>query len=285
MLINQMQPFGVRGLLSYDNTLFDNMVVPTGIALADVVDHILFKYGNAPLFSPDPDTVKFYIGRWSARRLPLWTRYLDAILEDYDPLLNYDRTEQGSRSQGHKITNTGTQDIDMTGTVDLDKTGTMDLDKTGTVDLDKTGDDTLEYMGSVKIEQDDTTTTDTSAFNSGSYDPEKQVILDGEQNTSFTGRKDKTTYNTNDETTYNTNDQTTYNTNDQTTYNTNQQRTDDLTEQHTQNESYNNHVFGNIGVTTSQQMLNQELDLIPRLDLIDYIADDWHAEFCLQMYI
>lgn len=44
------------------------------------------------------------------------------------------------------------------------------------------------------------------------------------------------------------------------------------------------HTYGNIGVTTSQQMLAAELDIVGRLDLINYIADDFRNEFCLDVY-
>ena len=47
---------------------------------------------------------------------------------------------------------------------------------------------------------------------------------------------------------------------------------------------YDSRIHGNIGVTTSQQMLQSELDLIPKLSLIDYITDDFHIEFCLGIY-
>ena len=47
------------------------------------------------------------------------------------------------------------------------------------------------------------------------------------------------------------------------------------------------HIHGNIGVLTSQAMLTSEVNLIKDnlLDLIDYIADDWHAEFCMMIYV
>lgn len=44
------------------------------------------------------------------------------------------------------------------------------------------------------------------------------------------------------------------------------------------------HTYGNIGVTTSQQMLEAELNIVSRLDLINYIADDFRNEFCLDIY-
>lgn len=43
-------------------------------------------------------------------------------------------------------------------------------------------------------------------------------------------------------------------------------------------------VHGNIGVTTSQQMLASELDLIPRLNIYEKIVADFKAEFCLLVY-
>ena len=41
---------------------------------------------------------------------------------------------------------------------------------------------------------------------------------------------------------------------------------------------------GNIGVTTSQQMLESELSLVPKLDIVRIISDSWAAEFCLAVY-
>ena len=43
------------------------------------------------------------------------------------------------------------------------------------------------------------------------------------------------------------------------------------------------HLYGNIGVTTSQEMLNSELD-IARFSLYDQIADIFCEEFCLMIY-
>jgi hypothetical protein len=47
--------------------------------------------------------------------------------------------------------------------------------------------------------------------------------------------------------------------------------------------THNSHLFGNIGVTTSQQMLQSELD-IARFNLYDQIADIFCEEFCLMIY-
>lgn len=180
MFVNELHQGGIRALLDYDNTIFDDMVVPQGVDLADVVDHIIYKYGDTPLFSPDPSIIKFYIGRWSKRRLFLWDRFKKVIETDYKPLENYDRYDSGS--------------------VDF---------KPGTT-----------YERTI------------SADNASTYQPDSKDIRAGNDKTISELRS-----------------------------------------------------HGNIGVTSAQQMLNQELDVIPRLDLIDYIADDFKAEFCLLMYV
>lgn len=43
-------------------------------------------------------------------------------------------------------------------------------------------------------------------------------------------------------------------------------------------------VHGNIGVTTTQQMLEQELNIAGKLDVYVYIINDFKRRFCLPMY-
>lgn len=220
MLLNELHQGGIRALLAWEPTIFDNMQLPEDIALADVVDHIIYKYGDSPLFTPDPDVIKFYMGRWSARRLPLWERYKAAIELEYDPIENYDRHERHTRSPNL----TRTQGGSYTDT------------HTGTVTNSNTGD----------------TTDQRAADNSSTWE-----------------NFDKTNVNLTDTATNNLTDTRTFN---------------NMTEAETGTDTTESRIHGNIGVTTSQQMLISELDLIPRLDLIDYIADDWHSEFCLSIY-
>lgn len=203
MYVNELHHSGIRAILDYDNTIFDNMVVPTTLTLADVVDRILFKYGDTPLFCPEPDVIKFYIGKWSNRRLPLWNRYNAAITAQYDPIENYNRHEESDSdlTHGHTIT---------------------------------TDDDLTNGL---------TTENTVSADNASTYQPNTKSANSGID-----------------------------------------QR--DISEVHTgiDNTHFESHIHGNIGVTTSQQMLESELDLIPRFDLIDFIADDFKSEFCLYIY-
>ncbi len=46
----------------------------------------------------------------------------------------------------------------------------------------------------------------------------------------------------------------------------------------------NNHTSGNIGVTTSQQMLEQEIEVSAKLNVIRMIVDSFKERFCLLVY-
>lgn len=208
MFVNQIYQGGIRALLAYDNTLFDNFTAPTDpegtpVDLDLIINRILYKYGDAPLFTPDPAVMKFYIGEWSERRQPLWNRFYKAILEEYDPISNYDRTEKTTDylTHGHTVTT----------------------------------DDDLTAGTSVENQ--------ISADNASTYQPDSKAINSGKD-----------------------------------------QR--DISEKHTgiDKRDYDSHVYGNIGVTSSQQLLQSELDLIPELDLIEFVADDFHSEFNLMLY-
>ena len=57
--------------------------------------------------------------------------------------------------------------------------------------------------------------------------------------------------------------------------------TDTTTNTGTNQLSHDAHIHGNIGVTTSQQMLESELEVRPRLNIYNFIASAFFAEFCL----
>ncbi len=187
MLVNELYQGGIRAILDWDPTVFDDMTIPVDededpiITIQDLVDHIIMKYGDAPLFCPDPAVVKYYITSWSKRRVSIWERFYKAITAEYDPIENYNRHEKH----------------------------------------------TDDYTPGAAYENL------VSADNSSSYQPSTKTQPSG------TGKDSRV---------------------------------------------IESHIHGNIGVTTNQQMLEAEMSLVPKLDIIDFIADDWHQEFNLMMY-
>ena len=187
MYVNEMLQGGILAIIDYDPTIFDNMTLPVDednnqiVDLQDVVDHILMKYGNTPLYCPDPDVLKYYIASWSRRRVSIWERFYRAAAASYSPIENYDRTEKH----------------------------------------------TTDYTPGAAYENL------ISADNASTYQPNTKTMPSG-------SGYDRT--------------------------------------------QIDSHIHGNIGVTTAQQMVEAEINLIPRLDLIDFMADDWHYEFNLMIY-
>ena len=53
---------------------------------------------------------------------------------------------------------------------------------------------------------------------------------------------------------------------------------------HTGSTTRENHTAGNIGVTTSQQMLQQEIDIAPALNVAKIIIESFRERFCLLVY-
>ena len=50
------------------------------------------------------------------------------------------------------------------------------------------------------------------------------------------------------------------------------------------NSTHNGHLYGNIGVTTSSQMLKEFIDRQPQLNIYKYIAQSFKKRFCLMVY-
>lgn len=232
MFVNELYMGGLRALVAYDPDLFDNFVSPEDpdgnvVDPGLIIDHILFKFGDAPLCFPDPVIMKYYIGIWSTRRKPLWDRFYRAILEDYDPLENYNRIEKTTDylTHGHSIRTDDDLWHGHTITTDDDLTNGLSVEN--------------------KI----------SADNASTYQPDSKSTNSGKDERDIsekhTGKDER-----------------------------------DIDEKHsgTDKRDYDSEITGNIGVTTSQQMLESELDLVPKLDLIDFIANDFHQEFNLMVY-
>ena len=207
MLFNELHQGGIRALLDWDDTLFDGMVLPDDINDDDtkklIVDDIILRHGDTPLFIPEPTVMKYYITSWSTRMLPIFTRMYAACTAEYNPIENYDRQE----------------------------------DRTDTIGNTRTLDTNTATTGT------NTTEDSVSAENVTTFSPDTKTVETPDLDVADTGTI-----------------------------------TDDGSV------TVDSHVHGNIGVTTSQQMLESELQLVPKLEIVRIISDSWAAEFCLDVY-
>ena len=173
-----------------------------------------------------------------------WARMWAVYNAEYNPINNYDMTEtfEETRETEYGKTQTRTDELTETRTDELTETRTDNLTEERTDDLTQ-----LETPAQTK-----TTSESVYGFNSSDASPSREV---SEQNGgTYTRDNDGTV------TTENTGTQTVDNTGTQTVDNTGTQTledsgTDTVETGHTLTR------LGNIGVTTSQQMLQSEIDL------------------------
>lgn len=118
----------------------------------------------------------------------------------------------------------------------------------------------LTMTNNLKTENDTTVTHKEKAYNDSSFVPTTEDVTDGEINDTGTVKNTGTATDA-----YGN------------TLNTNESGTDKHTDLH------ESRMYGNIGVTTSQQMLQSELD-IASWNMYQHIADIFCSEFCIMVY-
>lgn len=227
MLTNQqIASTGLLDLLYYDDTIMDNFAVPDGIDRQLALDTIYQRCGLTPLYHPDPAWLKFYIGRWCSKNAKTWEELYKTTIQDYNPIYNYDRTEETTDTRS--------------GTRTLLEDTSSNTKQNGDTSVTDTSSDNSEHT--------------TSADNSDTYEPGYKDVSSRQdtQASKSSNRVDVTGDRAVDETTGET-------------------------------YSHKMRAFGNVGVTTTQEMLSAQRTLV-RYNVYDEIADSFKDEFCLYIY-
>ena len=83
----------ILGLYNYDNAIFDNLVTPFEDN-ENLIQNILMECAELEILYPDADFMKFAIGAWSQKQLPIWNKLYNTEKLEYNPLENANRTEE-----------------------------------------------------------------------------------------------------------------------------------------------------------------------------------------------
>ena len=248
----------ILGLYNYDNTLFANMAYPTGFTADDkatLTNNLLMELAELEVVYPDVDFMKSAIGFWSAKEVVTWNRVYAAAQEEYNPIENYDRQESSTDvtdgTRQHSGTDTSSTTVDN--------------------DVVHSGSDTTANSGT------DTTTnsgTDTTTNKIASYD--STVLQTHDTSDLLHGHIESTQHGMSSTLQHGEHVATDETVSGSMTHG--EKIDDDITLTHT------SRIHGNIGVTTSQQMLEQELLVAPKLNIINYIIESFKNRFCLMVY-
>lgn len=97
----------ILGLYEYDNTIFDGLKLPEGVDKETLISNLVTELSAFEILYPNPDFLKRLIPVWSDKEFPVWNRLYETTLLKYDPLSNYDRTEEWEDVGDNSATNNG----------------------------------------------------------------------------------------------------------------------------------------------------------------------------------
>lgn len=270
----------VLGMYNQDDTLLNstNFVLPDGVERSTLLPLILSETAELEVVYPDPSTFKTVLKAWSLARYDSWSRMIAALAEEYDPLHNYDRTEteSGMTSGTSTDTKTGTGTTTITESI-LDATSE---DVTETTANDVTVELSEGISDSTTGTVDSTVTGSVTGFNSSTFANADKAVTDSES--TDTATRDRTQSETTDQ------DQTVSRDREESysrsrSSGTTGSTTDSSTGSTTGSHSRSLRAYGNIGVTTSQAMLLEELR-VRMQDIYRIITDEFTNYFCLRVY-
>ena len=287
MAIAKITMIGFYNYLAHDNEdLFEFLTVPEGIDKDTLVNNILLRGGEFEVLYSDPNFFKNMIGVWSNKWQRTMQRWINALSIDYNPLENYDRMEDwednGSRvSAESKKNDASAQRTNVSQNSMTD--AKTNSDNTVNSDKQERSENAIAHDDSTST-GDGTTTNTRSAYESPGYQPhDKSESVTGGTNVSngITSANGTTTNNAVTSTQGSANGTT--NALNQT------MGTDAETGSQTANAVdktngvHSGRIHGNIGVTTSQAMLQAELD-ISKWNIYEEITNLFLNEFCIYLY-
>lgn len=269
-----------------DNQTFINGTT-LNFLLGEYPNRLYINYGDEPQKSFISD-LKYF---WDLRKSQYTAAY-NAYTENYDPINNYDLHETfsgtggDSREETGTRTNTGT--VSDSGSHSINNTGTQTTADTGTQTTADTGTQTTVNSGTVTEEGTTETITvnEVSAFDSEDFvNHDRETVTGSTENVRTDATQTQRTDALNSQRTDNLQSQRTDNLTESGT-NTNT-RTDNLTENNNvvseweHSEQHTLRRYGNIGVTSTQQLIQAELDLRS----IHSLQERFIFEFCASFTI
>lgn len=81
------------GLYQYDNTIFNELVLPVGMDKQVYINNLLMETAEMEVLFSNPTTMRSVIGIWSSAHLDSWTKMWNTTKLEYNPIENYDRQE------------------------------------------------------------------------------------------------------------------------------------------------------------------------------------------------
>ena len=238
-----------------DKDMFSNLSLPTGIDKDIVINNILLKGGEFEVLFSNPEFLENMISLWSSKYRHTFERWYLALTEDYNPLHNFDRHEEynDQRTEGE--------------TINRNMSNNRSSNRNN-VETGEKGENVTALDHSISSGTGETS-NGVSAYDSSNYSnhDKSSSLSTGDNTSTATTNVNGTDKRTNMESDISS---------DIGTDNSNKLLNSNL--------DHTAHLYGNIGLTTSQQMATDEVKLRRDFNIYDLIADLFISEFCIYTY-
>ena len=261
----------IAGLYSWDEHIFDLLQLPAGVNRTTIIDNILLECAELTVIYPDWNFMRRAIGSWSTKELPIWDKVYNLEHLEYNPIENYDRyedeventAEKGAGTRQQSANNSRVNAETRTEANETESEGrTLNLNQHINMNADTANGNTINKVAGYNTSGTDTQSEqNTTNANMAKGNDQTSALSDG--NATETGSTTGNTVANESGKNFNTDINTTARENTR---------------------SRGSRIHGNIGVTTTQQMMTQELDILPRIHVDDYIINSFKERFCILVY-
>ncbi len=239
------------GLYNYRPTLFDALILPDGYDKETFINSLLLEHGEKCVMYSDPDFMYAAIGVWGKKWELELTKIYEALTAKYDPIYNYDRFEEieDGRTKAYTSNMSGTRKT----TDKQDYSDNTTHSETGNASHSETNNRTVN--GSETATANDTNEHTVSADNSSAYQAESKDMIINNDHTSTNSTDNQTINGSNNQTVNGSNNRHVQG----TTQDLNETTGSNTTDNENETNKHTAHIYGNIGVTTSAQMVTEVL--------------------------
>lgn len=253
-----------------NQTIFQELTLPTGIDSDKLLDIVLLQCGEFEVLYSNPYFLQDAIKVWGNKHYATLDKWKKALDIEYNPLENYDRKEDWTEvtsGTSRSDRQSDTSEENNTSSVgSVNSNSNKQVNGTSNTNVNQA---TNESHGEDQTDQ-------VSAFDTSAFSNKAKKMIDGSSATVSNSVNDASTSSNESG-----NDSTVNNEVNDSTSSVNS--TESNTSSNTANNVRSGRTHGNIGVTTSQQMLKSELD-IASWNLYKHIADLFQDEFCIAVY-
>lgn len=266
------------GLFQNNRSLFDGMELPDGMNKSFVINRLLIETAELQALYTDANLAQFAITNWANCRKPVWDKLYSTEKLEYNPIWNVDGTETVTGTDSRISENAQKRSRELEGNEDTSDSSRDTENTTDSRNIDENSNNVVDTVGqNTSSENVNDFTAAYDAAELQQKDKTDKAVTDSSSSKVSTVSEDKTK-NTG-ESSKNSTHSGEGNRKNRETENWNDGGT---TKDHGENKTVTIR-HGNIGVTSTQSLIQEEREL-DKFSTIDYIIGDFKLNFCLLVY-